>query len=130
LRITTQQVFTNNNVLFYPDHTMIILQNFILRLFALTLTETFPPTTEPPSVQNKSTTVLTRPSTPHQSPNESTGNPTDRVEMVFYSSPTKGIENEEESTSVAYGFVLYNGENVYTISSALVALILSLEIFM
>lgn len=88
----------------------------------------FPPTTEPPYVQNKSTTVLTRPSTLHQFLNESTGNPT--KEMVFRSSPTKGIEKEEESTSVVYGFVYYNGESVYTVSSVLVALILALEIFM
>ena len=93
---------------------------FIFRL--LTLTEIFP------HVQNKSTTVLTRPSTLHQFLNESTGNPTE--EMVFRSSPTKGIEKEEESTSVVYGFVYYNGESVYTVSSVLVALILALEIFM
>ena len=99
---------------------------FIFRL--LTLTEIFPPTTEPPYVQNKSTTVLTRPSTLHQFLNESTGNPT--KEMVFRSSPTKGVEKEEESTSVVYGFVYYNGESVYTVSSVLVALILALEIFM
>ena len=74
---------------------------FIFRL--LTLTEIFP------HVQNKSTTVLTRPSTQR--------------------SPTKGIEKEEESTSVVHGFVLYNGESVYTVSSALAALILALEIF-
>jgi len=72
--------------------------------------------------------VLTRPSTPHQFPNESTGNPTE--EIVSSSSPTKGIEKEEESTSLVYGFVLYNGESVYTISRFLIALIMALEIFM
>ena len=78
-------------------------------------------------MRNKSTMVLTRPSTLHPTLNESTGNPT--KEMVSHSSPTKEIENEEESTSVVYGFVLYNGESVYTSSSVLATLILALEIF-
>jgi len=72
--------------------------------------------------------VLTRPSTSHQSLNESTGNPT--RDTAFYSSPNKEIEKEEDSTSVVCGVVLYNGEGVYTISSVLIALILALEIFM
>ena len=79
-------------------------------------------------MRNKSTMVLTRPSTPHQTLNESTGNPT--KEMVFHSLSTKGIEKEEESTSVVYGFVLYNGEKMYTVSSVLAAPILALKIFM
>ena len=78
-------------------------------------------------MRNKSTMVLTTPSTLHHTLNESTGNPT--TEMVSHSPPTKGIENEEESTSVAYGFVLYNGESVYRSSSVLATLILALEIF-
>lgn len=90
--------------------------------------KTFPRTTEPPYVRNKSSMVLTRPSTLHQFPNESTGDP--NKEMVYHQSPTKGIEKEEESTSVVCGIVLYNGESVYTISSVLATLILALKIFM
>ena len=71
--------------------------------------------------------MLTRPSNPYQTLSESTGNSTEPA--VSYSTPSKRIEKQEESTSVVYGFVFYNGESVHAISSALVALIMALEIF-
>jgi len=66
----------------------------------------------------------------HPVPNlsESTGNSTKPV--VSYSSPSKRIETQEKSTSVVSGYVFYNGESIQTISSALVALIMALEIFL
>lgn len=50
--------------------------------------------------------------------------------MVFYSTSAPKKEKEEESTSAVYGFVLYNGENVNTISGFLITLILGLVIFL
>ena len=111
---------------------------YTLFILSFAVIETPLPTTEPPYVENKSTMVLTRPSTTPRLNNystgysfHSTGNPTKiTTKIVFYSTSAPKKEKEEESTSAVYGFVVYNGESIYTISVFLITLILGLVIFL
>ena len=88
-----------------------------------------PPTTEPPFVQNKSTMVLTKPSSPSPSFNHSTEGPTKITGRFFYTT-IEDNGDEEDSTSAVYGFVIYNDGSVNRISGVLIALLLGIRFFL
>ena len=78
-----------------------------------------PPTTVPPTAfdENKSTTVLTKPSSPSAPFNYATQSTT--TEM----SPKYPDDNDEEDDSAGYGFVIYNTGYGNQISHVMTALL-------
>lgn len=78
-----------------------------------------PPTTVPPSTfaENKSTTVLTKPSSPSAPFNDATQPTTTEI------NPTYPDDSDEEDDSAGYGFVIYNTGYGNQISHVMTALL-------